>query len=93
VCHDITARQVGDGTVYRSTRVDAGQQMVTVDMNGRVVSRDRGSIRADYLWDTLGDDEPGGAFVDLAGVRVNGPHPAHADDFPFCDLAADLTAE
>ncbi|MGL6278251.1 MAG: hypothetical protein ACRC50_01680 [Gaiella sp.] len=90
--HDIKAEQIGTSTVYRFTVVDAGQQFVIEDMNGRVVSRDRGSIRVDYLWDTLGDGQPGGVFLGDDAVRINGPHPADAEGFPFCDIAAGLTA-
>lgn len=89
--HDIRAVQIGTSTVYRFTQVDAGQQLVIEDMQGRVVSRDRGSFHVDYLWDTLGDGQPGGVFLGLEGERVNGPHPGYADDFPFCEIAGQLT--
>lgn len=89
--HDIRAVQIGTSTVYRFTQIDAGQQLVIEDMQGRVVSRDRGSFHVDYLWDTLGDGQPGGVFLGLDSERVNGPHPGYADDFPFCEIAEQLT--
>src|ERR671922_176723 len=35
-------------------------------------------------------DKGGQAFVELSD-DVHGPHPAFAPDFPFCDIAAQLT--
>lgn len=92
IVKDVKAVQVGTSTVYRFTRIEAGQPFVIEDLNGRVVSSDRGSIRWTYLWDTLGDGQPGGVFLGDDPARVNGPHPAFADDFPFCGIAAQLTA-
>ena len=48
------------GTVFRFIDVEAGQIVVLRDSGGRVVLRDRGAIRTSILFDTLGDDTPGG---------------------------------
>ena len=37
--------------------------------------RDRGAITTTYLFDTLGDDVPGGDFIEELDVRISGPHP------------------
>ena len=89
VLQEIRATQV-DGTIYEFEAIEAGQPFVIEDSRGRVVVRDRGVIRHTFLFDTLGDGMPGGEFIDGSAV-VHGPHPGFADDFPFCEIAADLT--
>jgi hypothetical protein len=71
--------------------VDAGQPFVIEDAEGNVVVRDRGVVRHTYLFDTLGDGEPGGEFIGETQAAVHGPHSGFADDFPFCEIAAELT--
>lgn len=88
--HEIKATQV-EGTVYEFVAVEAGQPFVIKDAAGNVVSRDRGVIRHTFLFDTLGDSQPGGEFIVELSDDVHGPHPAFAPDFPFCDVAAQLT--
>jgi hypothetical protein len=68
--------------------IQAGQPFVVYNSDGQVVLRDRGVIRFTYLFDTLGDNEPGGVFVQDVDVRVNGPHPGF--DADFCDIARSL---
>jgi hypothetical protein len=88
--NEIKATQV-EGTVYEFVAVEAGQPFVIKDAAGNVVSRDRGVIRHTFLFDTLGDGQPGGEFIVEVSDAVHGPHPAFAPDFPFCDIAAQLT--
>ena len=88
--NEIKATQV-EGTVYEFVAVEAGQPFVIKDAAGNVVSRDRGVIRHTFLFDTLGDGQPGGEFIVELNDDVNGPHPGFAPDFPFCDIAAQLT--
>jgi hypothetical protein len=88
--HEIKATQIS-GTVYEFEAIEAGQPFAIVDSAGRVVVRDRGVIRHTYLFDTLGDSMPGGEFIEETGTVVHGPHPGFADDFPFCEIAAELT--
>jgi hypothetical protein len=88
--HEVSATQVS-GNVYEFVAIESGQPFVMEDSAGNVVARDRGVIRQTYLFDTLGDGTPGGVFVEETGLSVHGPHPGFADDFPFCELAADLT--
>jgi hypothetical protein len=90
VYNEIKATQV-EGTVYEFVAIEAGQPFVIRDAAGRVVSRDRGVIRHTFLFDTLGDGQPGGVFLEELSDAVHGPHPAFAEDFPFCDIAAALT--
>jgi hypothetical protein len=56
-----------------------------------VIVRDRGVIRHTVLFDTLGDGMPGGEFLAETDTDVNGPHPGFSPDFPFCEIAAELT--
>ena len=88
--HETGATQIS-GTVYEFEAIEAGQPFAIVDSAGNVVVRDRGVIRHTYLFDTLGDGQPGGVFIEETGTVVHGPHPGFADDFPFCEIAAELT--
>jgi hypothetical protein len=56
-----------------------------------VIAGDRGVIRHTYLFDTLGDGQPGGEFIANLELVVHGPHLGLAEDFPFCEIAAELT--
>lgn len=88
--HEIKATHVR-GTIYEFVAVESGQPFVIEDSAGKVVLRDRGTISFTYLFDTLGDGEPGGEFVEELEVSVRGPHPGFGDDLDFCGLAAELT--
>lgn len=88
--HDVSATRV-EGSVFRFTTIEAGQPFVVRDMSGEVVLRDRGVIRTTILFDTLGDETPGGEFLDEIDVEVRGPHPGFfLDDEQFCELVLDL---
>lgn len=63
------------GTIFEFSSVEAGQPFVVRDMDGKVILRDRGAIRQTILFDTLGDDEPGGEMLDLISEHLSGPHP------------------
>ena len=92
VRHDVKATHVS-GSIFMVTTIFVGQPILIRDMSGRVVSRDRGVIRETYLWDTLGDDTPGGEFVDRLSVQVSGPHSLLAPDFDeesFCAIVRPL---
>ena len=88
--HDTKATSVG-GSVFRFTSIEAGQPFVLRDMTGGVLLRDRGVIRTTVLFDTLGDDTPGGVTLEELDVSVAGPHPGFfMDDDDFCALVQDL---
>jgi hypothetical protein len=60
-------------------------------MTGAVVLRNRGVIRTTILFDTLGDDTPGGVTLEELDVSVAGPHPGFfMDEDGFCTLVQDL---
>ena len=44
------------------------------------MSRDRGSLYHHILFDTGGDEVPGGEFILDLGTDVHGPHPTFPDD-------------
>ena len=88
--HEVEGTLV-EGTIYEFQSIEAGQPFVLEDAAGNVVARDRGMIRRTVLFDTLGDGEPGGVLLEEAVDSVHGPHPGFADDFPFCEIAAELT--
>ena len=88
--HHTKATPVG-GSVFRFTSVEAGQPFVLRDMTGAVLLRDRGVIRTTILFDTLGDDTPGGVTLEELDVSVAGPHPGFfMDEDGFCALVQDL---
>ena len=87
--HDIKATLV-EGTVYEFVAIVAGP-FVIEDSAGNVIVRDRGVIRETYLFDTGGDGTPGGVFLEVTNAVVHGPHPGLAEDFSFCEIAAQLT--
>jgi hypothetical protein len=86
--HEIRATQV-EGTVYEFVLLEAGQQFVIEDAEGNVIVRDRGALFHTYLFDTLGDGQPGGEFIEDTGFVAHGPHPSFDQD--FCAIAAELT--
>jgi hypothetical protein len=86
VFNEIKATPLG-GNVFRFEAVEAGQPFALYDSDGNLVARDRGSIHHTALFDTLGDDEPGGVFLEDLGADVHGPHPGFDD---FCALITPL---
>lgn len=77
-----------EGSVFMFTSVVAGQPFTVEDSAGNIVLRDRGSIRETILFDTEGDNVPGGIFIESVNVQVNGPHPGFFVD--FCEIAGSL---
>jgi hypothetical protein len=84
--NEITARHVA-GSLFEFRIIKAGQPAVIKDAAGNVVARDRGVIRQTILFDTGGDDEPGGTFVDLLDLDLNGPHVSFGRR---CEFATEL---
>ena len=87
VFNEVEATHV-EGSIFKFRFVEAGQPVVVEDSNGKVVARSNGSLHGTYLFDTLGDDQPGGEWVADLDFRVAGPHPG-LDTDP-CDYAAEL---
>jgi len=85
--HEVKATQV-EGTIYEFTQLEAGQPFVIEDSSGNVVVRDRGSIRFHVVFDTGGDEEPGGEFVEFLGADVRGPHPGFFTN--YCEIVGGL---
>lgn len=82
VYNEIKATRVS-GNVFEFEAVEAGQPFRVFDSAGRLVVKDRGSIHHHFLFDTLGDDVPGGEFVEDLEPEVHGPHPGFDD---FCGV-------
>jgi hypothetical protein len=74
------------GTIFEFSSINAGQPFVVRDSDGNIAIRDRGVIREVILFDTLGDDVPGGTFIDQVSFSVSGPHPGL--DADLCALLA-----
>jgi hypothetical protein len=90
IVNDIKATHIS-GSIFQFTTKDSGQQFVVRDDSGRVVLRDRGRIRETYLFDTEGDDVPGGIFLESLSLSVAGPHPgSEQSEDEFCAMVHDL---
>ena len=83
-----TRAQRVEGTIFKFSSIEAGQPFVLEDSSGDVVLRDRGVIRRAILFDTEGDDEPGGTEIEILEEVVKGPHPGFFAD--HCDVIDDL---
>lgn len=77
-----------EGNIFEFVSVEAGQPFVVEDSDGNVIIRDRGAIRRRILFDTEGDDVPGGIDIEFLSAEVHGPHPGFFTD--FCDIVNDL---
>ncbi len=76
------------GSVFTFRSVNSGQPFTVQDSSGNIVIRDRGTIQETILFDTGGDDVPGGTFIELVSDAVHGPHPGFFVD--MCDVANSL---
>jgi len=72
-----------EGTIFAFDSIFSGQ-VVLRDGDGNVVFRDRGTIRETILFDTLGDDMPGGVYKDTLASALHGQYPGLTSD-AFCD--------
>jgi len=72
------------GSIFEFNSVNAGQPFIVTDADGNVLVRDRGVIRETILFDTLGDDVPGGELIEFVDFAVGGPHPGLL--FDTCSL-------
>lgn len=80
-----------EGSVFEFIAHEVGQPFVLRDMDGNVVVRDRGAIVYRGVFDTLGDDEPGGIEIESEVVRIAGPHPGFvASDEDVCGVVTSL---
>ena len=64
-----------EGSIFRFSQIDAGRPFTVEDQDGNVLLRDRGVVRFTILFDTQGDDVPGGIFIETLDVSFGGPHP------------------
>jgi hypothetical protein len=87
VFNEIRATRL-EGNIFEFEAVEAGQPFAVYDSAGNLVVRDRGSIHFHALFDTLGDDVPGGEFLEDLGADVHGPHPGFETD--FCEIITPL---
>ena len=87
VFNEIGATRV-EGSIFEFRAVEAGQPFVVEDSDGSIVESNSGSVHISYLFDTLGDDVPGGEWIADVGFRVAGPHPSLFAD--PCEYAVQL---
>ena len=84
--NEVSATRV-EGSVFEFRSVKAGVLAVIEDADGNLVSRSRGVLRSTILFDTGGDQEPGGEFVELVDLRLAGQHAAFGR---LCEIATEL---
>ena len=80
---ETSARRVA-GSIFEFSSIMAGTVTVRT-ADGRVVIRDRGVLRETILFDTEGDDVPGGELVALVDRSFHGKFPGLSTD-AFCDF-------
>ncbi len=85
--NEVQATRV-EGSVFEFRFVEAGQPFVVVDSDGKVVVRNNGSVHGSYLFDTGGDDMPGGDWI--ADLDLQDRRPAPELDPHPCDYAVEL---
>lgn len=85
--NEVRARPLG-GNIFEFTAVEAGQPFAIYDSAGNLVVRDRGALIHHAVFDTEGDNVPGGIFLEDLGSDVHGPHPGFDTD--FCELITPL---
>ena len=86
VFNEVRATHV-EGNVFEFTSIEAGQPFVISDSAGDVVLRDRGVVYSRVLFDTGGDDVPGGEVLDVH-TELRGPHPGA--DINVCNVITTL---
>ena len=86
VFNEVRAKRV-EGNIFEFWAVEAGQFRM-FDSNGRLVARDRGSILWHILFDTGGDEVPGGEVVEEFPPTLRGKHPGFEN---YCQLLTQLT--
>ena len=92
VFRDVKATHIS-GTIFEFTTVESGRPYNLSDASGRVLVRDRGSIRQVYRFDTdpVGHPGPGGIFLEDISERVSGPHPGFfMSEEEFCAVVTPL---
>ena len=80
--NDVRAVRV-EGSIFEFTSQSAGSAVVT-DGDGTVIGREAGIVHDRFLFDTLGDGEPGGDYLGPIASWANGRHPF--DDIDWCAL-------
>jgi hypothetical protein len=76
-----------EGSVFEVRQIRAGAGRTILDAAGNVVSRDRGVVRSTFLFDTQGDDVPGGEMVRQLDLQLAGSHESFER---FCEIATAL---
>lgn len=87
---EVAGRHV-KGDVWKFDAIETGKPFVVRDADRNLVLRDRGKIFTTVLFDTLGDQEPGGELVEeTASEVIYGSFPSREADFDFCALVSEL---
>jgi hypothetical protein len=70
--------------LFAFSAINAGRPLIVRDADGNVLVRDRGVIRETIVFDTEGDDQVGGIFIESISFEVAGPHDGLG--FDTCDI-------
>ena len=72
------------GNLFEFSAIVSGQPFTVRDGDGNLLVRDRGVVRSVIVFDTLGDDTPGGEFIEDVSFSFAGPHDGIG--FDTCDI-------
>lgn len=73
-----------DGNIVTFITKDSGALYNIYDSEGALIARDRGTVTERYVFDTLGDSQPGGQFLSEEPVSAKGLF--QSQDLDFCSL-------
>lgn len=73
-----------EGTVWQFDWLDAGRPLKITDLDGNVLAFERGVVKGSYVFDTLGDGQPGGEFVSESEPVFHGKF--ETGNLGFCDF-------
>jgi len=85
---EMPARLHADGQTVTYQVKDSGAFNTVRDSDGNLLFRDRGTVTFEFVFDTLGDSQPGGEPISEELSSVSGPHPFFEAD--FCEVASEL---
>ena len=74
------------GDVWRFRAVISGAPLVVENDRGRTVLAEWGVLVFSSVFDTLGDSQPGGEFIEQTVISSRGNWPTWEEDFDFCAL-------
>ncbi len=73
-----------EGDIWEFISTTTGIPFVVQKSSGKVLVKDIGQVTFRTVFDTLGDSQPGGEFVEDELLKIRGRFPSLDADFDFC---------